>query len=537
MQTGPNNLISILEHAACFHGNVEVVSCVSETVSPLRTNYRTIFGRANQLAHALDSLGLNPGDRVATLAWNTHRHLEAWYAIAGQGLVCHTVNPRLPRQHLQFIMEHAEDRVVMVDADLMPTLVDLLSDLPRLEHVVVLSAEPQSAPIGHSVQWHVYEDWIAPWPEAFAWPELEADAPSGLCYTSGTTGQPRGVLYTHRSNLHHAGAVNESGALGMSSSDCVLMVVPMFHANSWGIAYSAPMAGAKLVLPGRNLDAMSLCNLLSDERVTFGAAVPAIWSRVLERLVERNQRLPDLREVISGGSAVPATMIETFREHFGVNVLHAWGMTEMSPMGTMCRLKHHMFGWSKERQVRQLAKQGLPPFGLQLRIVNDAGEPMPHNGRSMGHVQTKGPWVIDRYFKEDQPCVDTDGWFSTGDVGTIDTEGFLEITDRSKDLVKSGGEWISSVQLETVAMGCPGVHCAAVIAVPDEHWQERPLMLIEETSHGAADIDEVRSRILDAFPKWWLPKNIGIVGEIPLTSIGKIDKKALRAKWNSDAKS
>ena len=537
MHSASRNLISVLQHAARVHGSVPIVSADTTTGELHRYGYRDAYLRTNQAAHALRRLVGESATPVATLASNTHRHFESWYAISGQGLICHTVNPRLSDDQLVFILNHAEDRVLLTDSAMLPTVARIRQHLRHLKKVIVFDSGLGASSDGlasssadleeldlDSIECLDYETLLAQESGEFDWPTLPVDTPAGLCYTSGTTGDPKGVLYTHGTNLRHAGAVNEGTAMGLSAVDCVLMVVPMFHANSWGLAFSCPMAGCKLVLPGPQLDGPNLLRLLLEEAVTFAAAVPTIWSRVLQSLEKTEAELPWLREVIIGGSAVPRTMVESFEQRYAVNVLHAWGMTELSPMGTMCRVKHELRSLDSESQMRIRLKQGLPSYGLELRIVDSENKPLPHDGTSVGHIQVRGDWVLRRYFKEDKDCVDHEGWFDSGDVGTVDKHGYLAITDRAKDLVKSGGEWISSVQLENAAMGIDGVESAAVIAVDDAEWGERPLLLVVARERRVSP-DEIREVLAAQFPRWWLPDRIEYVDELPLTGTGKVNKR------------
>lgn len=540
MPPGSSNLISILQHAARVHGSVPIVSQDRATGERHQYGYRDAFTRASRAAHAIRRLVGDNQTPIATLASNTHRHFESWFAISGQGLICHTINPRLTDDQLAFILNHAKDRVLLADAAMLPVLGRIRPNLRFLEQVILFDTpHPKTEEIaeqfenssGNTLEFLDYETLLASESNEFDWPALSGDTPAGLCYTSGTTGDPKGVLYTHETNLRHAGVVNQGSAMGLSAVDSVLMVVPMFHANSWGLAYSCPMAGCKLVLPGPHLDGANLIRLLVEEAVTFAAAVPTIWSRVLQALEESNAELPWLREVIIGGSAVPRAMVESFEHRYGVNVLHAWGMTELSPMGTMCRVKHELRSLDAESQMKIRLKQGLPPYGIELRVVDQEGEELMHDGNSLGHIQVRGDWVLSRYFKEAEDCVDHEGWFDSGDVGTVDEHGYLEIIDRAKDLVKSGGEWISSVQLENAATDVEGVQLSAVIAVPDFDWGERPLMLVVANKR-IVDAEKIRRGLAGHFPRWWLPDRIEFVDDLPLNGAGKVNKRLLREQYS-----
>ena len=531
MQDVPVNLAHVLEHAARFHSEVEVVSRLVEDNTLHRYTYADAYRRTKQLANALKRLGMQFGDRVATLAWNTFRHLEAWYAISGQGGICHTVNPRLFPQQIDYIVNHAEDTIVLVDLTFVPLLEQLQDKLSAVKHFIVLTDE---ANMPETTLRNVicYESLIAGESDQFEWPSFPEDTPAGLCYTSGTTGDPKGVIYTHRSNLLHAYMVNGKDVLAIASSDSVLMVVPMFHANSWGLAYSCPMVGAKLVLPGAKMDGASIYELLDAEQVTFSAAVPTVWNMLLGHLEEKDLQLPCLEEIMVGGSAVPRRIVESFDEQYGVSVIHGWGMTEMSPIGTICRLKPFMKSLSYEQQVDIRLKQGTAVFGVGMKIVDDEGVELPHDGSTFGRLLVRGPWTVKRYFRDQQDCVDPDGWFDTGDVATIDDYGYMQITDRSKDLIKSGGEWISSVDLENAAMGHAQVDLAAVIGIAHPKWEERPLLVVKTAAEVEVAAEEIMAFLSDKVVKWWLPEAVVFVDDIPLTATGKISKLTLREQFS-----
>lgn len=527
MQNDPFNLIEILEHAARFHGHVPVVTRLVEDGSIHRSSYAEVATRARQLANALAGLGVEFGDRIGTLGWNTHRHLEAWYAISGQGAVCHTINPRLFEEQIEYIVNHAEDRILLLDPPFVPLLEKLQDRLPTVEHYIVLTDEehlPESSLPGLVA----YETLIAGESDVCEWPVLPYETPAGLCYTSGTTGNPKGVEYTHRSNLVHAYAVTGPDAAGISSTETVLMVVPMFHANSWGLAYACPMAGAPLVLPGAQLDGASIYELLDSEKVSFSAAVPTVWNMLLAYMSEHSLKLPWLNEVLIGGSAVPRHLIETFDHDYGVTIVQAWGMTEMSPLGTTCRLKACMQDWTYEQQLEVRLKQGTAIFGCAMKIVDDDGHELPRDGKAVGRLLVKGPWIVQRYYREEQDAVDADGWLDTGDIANIDEYGYMQITDRAKDLIKSGGEWISSVDLENEAMGHHEVALAAVIGVSHPKWEERPLLVVRRTDGSSVSKDDLLSFLSDKVARWWLPDDVVFVDEIPLTATGKISKLRLR---------
>jgi fatty-acyl-CoA synthase len=464
------------------------------------------------------------------MGWNTFRHLEAWYAIAGQGAICHTINPRLFEEQIVYIINHAGDSLLLVDPPFVPMLERLRERLPTVRQYVVMTdrAHMPATPLEGAVD---FESLIAGEDEEFAWPAFPEDTPSSLCYTSGTTGNPKGVLYTHRSNLLHAYAINSKDALGAGAGDTVLMVVPMFHANSWGLAYSCPMSGAKLVLPGAHLDGCSVYELLESERVTRSAAVPTVWNGLLAHLRDHGLRLSHLKEVMIGGSAAPRSMIQAFDREYGIEVVHGWGMTEMSPVGTTCRLKTYMKQLDYERQLDIRIKQGFPLFGVALKTVDDQGNELSRDGKTSGRLLVKGPWIVQRYYKHDADAVDAHGWFDTGDIATIDPDGCMQITDRAKDLVKSGGEWISSVDLENTAMGHPRVSLAAVIGVPHPKWLERPLLIVKPAAGATLSRDEVLDFLRDKVARWWLPDDVVFVADIPLTAAGKISKVTLREQF------
>ena len=527
MQNTPLNLADILEHAARFHGQVEIVTRDVDDGSIHRHTYRDALRRTKQLAHALQELGVRFGDRVATMGWNTFRHFEAWYAISGQGAICHTVNPRLFEEQIEFIINHAQDKVVFLDAPFVPLMERLQDRLPSLEHFVVLTSKEHmpATSLRSAVD---YESLIAGKPEEFSWPSFPEETPSSLCYTSGTTGNPKGVQYTHRSNFLHSYSINSKQVAGVDCCDSVLMVVPMFHANSWGLVYSCPMVGAKMVLPGAALDGDSIYDLLDTEQVTQSAAVPTVWNMLLATLQEKQRELPHLREVVIGGSAVPRRLIEAFDLDYGVTVVHGWGMTETSPIGSSCRLKPFMKSLSYAEQVDIRLKQGTPPFGFAMKIVDENGDSLPHDGTTFGRLLVKGPWVVQRYYREDHDAVDAEGWFDTGDIATIDEHGYMQITDRAKDLIKSGGEWISSVDLENAVMGHADVAIAAVIGVYHPKWEERPLLVVKRVDGGAATGQDLLDFLKDKVAKWWLPDDVLFVDSIPLTATGKISKLTLR---------
>jgi fatty-acyl-CoA synthase len=527
MQDQPINLAAVLEHAAVVHGDQVMVSALPEGVRHRQT-YAEALARVKRLANALRRIGVQPGDRIGTLAWNTHRHFEAWYAISGQGAICHTINPRLAPEQIAFIMSHAEDRVLMTDAMFAPLVAKLAPSLPALEHIVVFT---DRAHMPEGSDWLCYEELLAAEDPRFDWPSFPEETASSLCYTSGTTGEPKGVLYSHRSNLLQAYAICAKDAMSLGLADTTLMIVPMFHANSWGLVYGAPAVGAKLVLPGAALDGASVHALIKEEGVTCSSAVPTVWAMLLAHLEKEGGDLAPLKEVTIGGAAVPRAMIKTLRDKYAVTVAHGWGMTEMSPVGTVNRLAPKHAKLDPEAQLDVLVKQGRPLFGVEMKIVDEDGRELPRDGKASGRLLVRGPWIAKAYFKRDDPILDAEGWFDTGDVATIDPDGLMQITDRAKDIIKSGGEWISSVDLENCAMGAPGVQLAAAIGVAHPKWGERPILLVVPKAGAAPQPDAILSHLAGSCAKWQLPDEIVFVESLPLTAAGKFDKKVLRAQY------
>ena len=530
MQEWPLRVSTVIDHAALYHGDREVVTRSVE--GPLhRTTWAQVCGRARRCASALSRLGAGRGDVVATLAWNTWRHLEAWYGITGAGAVYHTLNPRLFPEQIAYIAGHAGDRWVLADLGFEPILERLAEACPGIEGFVLLT-DREHMPSTGLRNALCYEELLEEADPEFTWVEGDEGEAAGLCYTSGTTGNPKGVLYSHRSNVLHSLAANGADAFGLTSRSVVLPVVPMFHANAWALAFSAPMAGAKLVLPGPRLDGESVYELLDTERVSDSAAVPTVWLMLLQYLERTGKELPHLERVVIGGSAVPRMMMETFERRYGVEVLHAWGMTEMSPLGTVGVLKGGMESLDRERRTELKLKQGRPLYTVEMRIVDDEGRELPRDGEAFGHLLVRGPAVVSEYFKEEGGRVlDADGWFHTGDVATIDADGFMQITDRSKDVIKSGGEWISSIDLENAAVGHPKVAEAAVIGIEHPKWDERPLLIVVPAGGEPPTRDELLEYLSDKVAKWWLPDDVVVVDEIPHTATGKIQKRALREQF------
>jgi fatty-acyl-CoA synthase len=527
MQDWPLLLHRVIDHAAIQHGGREVVTRSIE--GPMhRTNYADIRGRALRVAKRLEKDGIKLGDRVGTLAWNTWRHLEAWYGITGIGAIYHTLNPRLFPDQIAWIVNHAADRVMMTDLTFVPILEGLADKLPSIERYVILTdtAHMPQTKLENAV---AYEDWIGEVDEDFNWAEFDENTAAGLCYTSGTTGDPKGVLYSHRSNVLHSLALSGIDALALSSSGSILPVVPMFHANSWSLAFSVPMAGSKMVMPGAKLDGASVYELLNQEQVTMTAAVPTVWLMLLQHMQANNLKLPYLKRVMIGGSACPRAMIETFEKDYDVEVFHAWGMTEMSPVGTLGSMKHKVASLEGDPLFDLKAKQGFGFFTVDMMITDDEGKSLPWDGKTFGRLKVRGPAVARRYFKlEDTEILDEEGYFDTGDVATIDPDGYMQITDRAKDVIKSGGEWISSIDLENLAVGHPDVAEAAVIGVHHPKWDERPLLVIVKKEGREPESKDILKYMDGKIAKWWMPDDVQFVGEIPHTATGKINKLKLR---------
>lgn len=533
MQDWPLLLHRIIDHAAIQHGGREVVSRAVEDGSLRRTSYAGIRTRALTVAKRLQRQGIEQGDRVATLAWNTDRHLELWYGIGGLGAVTHTVNPRLFPEQIAWILDHAGSRLLFLDLSFVALVEGIADRLPAVERYVVLTdaAHMPETSLRGAVP---YEDWLAEADADFAWASVDENAAAGLCYTSGTTGGPKGVLYSHRSNVLHALACSAPDFLGLSSRDTVMPVVPLFHANSWSLAYSAPMNGSKLVMPGARLDGPSLLELLNGEGVTLTAAVPTVWLGLLQHLEASGAGLDTLKRVVIGGSACPRAITEAFETRYGVTVSHAWGMTEMSPLGSFCSLKPAYAELEGDALYALKVRQGHPPFTVEFRLTDDAGRDLPWDGSTFGRLKSRGPAVARGYFRrEDEPILDEHGFFDTGDVATIDPQGYMHVTDRSKDVIKSGGEWISSIELENLAVGHPDVAEAAVIGVPHPKWDERPLLIVVPKAGKAPTKEEMLSWMAGKIAKWWLPDHVVFVDEIPHTATGKIRKTALRERFQS----
>jgi fatty-acyl-CoA synthase len=537
MQHGALTLDKIIDHAARWHGGREVVSRSVE--GPIvRTTYREIRERAKRVSNALLAMGIKPGDRVGTLAWNTGRHMEAWYGIMGIGAVCHTLNPRLFPEQIAWIADHAGDRVIFADLTFLPIIAAILPRLPSVEYVVVFTDKAHMpaqfalvADAPHFKGLIAYEDLVEEHSPDCAWGGFDEGTAAGLCYTSGTTGDPKGVMYSHRSNFLHTFITMQPDVMGVSQRDVILPVVPMFHANAWGVAFSGPGAGAKIVMPGAKMDGASIFELLDTEGVTFSAAVPTVWQMLLQHLKATGAKLPVLKKVVIGGAACPESIIRAFQEDYDVEVVHAWGMTETSPVGTLSVMTDELEKLPYDQQMPYRLKQGRPPLGVELCLTDDEGKILPHDGHAFGHLKIRGPIIAAEYFRgAGGNILDQDGFFDTGDIATIDEHGFMQITDRAKDVVKSGGEWISTIEIENIAVGHPKVALAAVVGAPHPKWDERPVLLIKLKEGETATKEEFIDYLQGKIAKWWMPDDVLFVDDIPLGATGKIDKKVIRKR-------
>ena len=532
MQDQPLLISSLIDFAGRHHHEAEIVSRRVEG-DLHRYTYADAAKRSRRVANALDRLGLGFGDRVATLAWNGYRHLELYFGVTGSGRVVHTVNPRLLPDQIAWIANHAEDQVMCFDMSFLPIVKSIWSHCTTVKHWIALcDADKLPAETGITGL-SSYEAWIAEESEAYAWPQFDERSAAALCYTSGTTGNPKGALYSHRSTMLHAFAGALPDSMGLSARDVILPVVPMFHVNAWGIPYGAAMTGAKLVFPGAALDGKSVYELIETERVTMAAGVPTVWLGLLNHTAQHGLKFSTMTRTVIGGSACPPAMIKTFRDDYGVTVLHAWGMTEMSPLGTVCTLKLHQTSLPEEQQLALMAKQGRAVFGVEMKIVDADGAELPWDGQASGDLLVKGHWIISNYFKGDGGDPLVDGWFPTGDVAAIDADGFLQITDRSKDVIKSGGEWISSIDVENIAMAHPTVAMAACIAVPHPKWDERPLLVVMRKPGTAATAAEILAHFEGRIAKWQIPDDVAFVDAIPLGATGKIQKNKLREQFKA----
>lgn len=530
MQGWPLLVSKLIEHADNFHGKSEIVTLTVEG-GVHRYTWSDCHTRSKKLAQALTRLGVDDGDIIGTLAWNTYRHVELWYGISGMGAVAHTINPRLFKDQLIYIANHAEDKILFLDTSFVPIIEAVADELPNIEAYVIMTDE-EHMPKTSLKNVYCYETLLEAEDGDFAWPQLDENQASGLCYTSGTTGNPKGVLYSHRSNFLHTLVSLAADALGSTAKDVFFPVVPMFHANAWGVPYCAAAVGCKLALAGPHFDGETLQKFIEDEGVTLTAAVPTVWLALLGYLQSSGKRVDSLNRVVIGGSAAPRSMIQTFEDDYDVEVCHAWGMTETSPLGSVGSMTGETQTWPREQQLDVKCKQGRPVVGIEMEILDDDGNPLPHDGKAFGHLVVRGPWVVSEYMKaEGGNILDENGWFDTGDVSTLDELGFMQITDRSKDVIKSGGEWISSIELENAAVGHPDVAEAGVIGIFHPKWNERPLLILVLNEGATLDKESMISWLEKSVAKWWLPDDIITVDELPHTATGKILKMELREMY------
>ncbi len=535
MMEMPLLVSSILKHAERHHGDTEIVSRRVEG-DIHRYNYRDLAKRSRQLANSLIASGIKSGDRIATLAWNNYRHMEVYYAVGGMGAVVHTINPRLHPDQIAWIINHAQDECMFFDLTFAPIVQAIASKCPGVKHWIGLCDQGKQPVLAGAPAIIAYEAWINAQHDRYQWPQIDERSAVALCYTSGTTGNPKGALYSHRSTVLHAYASCLPDAMGISAKDCILPVVPMFHVNAWGLPYSAPLVGAKLVFPGQALDGKSVYELFEQEKVTFSAGVPTVWLGLLQHVGGNQLKFSTLKRTVVGGSACPPSTIDTFRDQYGVEVVHAWGMTEMSPLGTLGKLQNKHADWPLSEQRKLLEKQGHVIFGVDMKVVGDDGKQLPWDGKTYGNLLVRGPWVIQEYFKAEggNPLVideNGDAWFPTGDVATIDADGFMQITDRSKDVIKSGGEWISTIDLENLAIGHPAIAQAAVIGVAHPKWDERPLLIVVKKPNAQVTREELIKYYEGKIAKFWTPDDVAFVEAIPLGATGKILKTKLREQF------
>jgi len=528
MQDRPLLISQIIDFAAEYYGDVEIVSRSIE--GPIhRYTYRDAHQRAKKLAEALQGLGIKLGDRVGTVAWNGYRHFELYYAVSGIGAVLHTLNPRLSPEHVAYIANHAEDQVIFVDLNLLPVVESVVDQLKTVRHVVVMTDRAHMPKDSKIASLLCYEELIADTPGTLTWPTFDERTASSLCYTSGTTGNPKGVLYSHRSTLLHSIMMTSGPVLALNPDNTILPVVPMFHANAWGLIYGAPMSGCKLVFPGFRLDGASVYELLDSEDVDISAGVPTVWLALLNYCEQNGKKLSKMKRTLIGGSAVPHAMIARFWKEHGAEVVHGWGMTEMSPVGTITRFNRGERALPDEQRFDIQSKQGRPVFGVEMKIVDDEGNDLPKDGKASGNLMVRGPWIVNGYMKgEGTGAFAKDDWFHTGDVSKLEPDGSMVITDRSKDVIKSGGEWISTIDLENAAMSHPAVAEAAVIGIHHPKWDERPLLIVQLKSGANAGKQEILDFVKDKVAKWWLPDDVAFVDAIPHGATGKILKTELR---------
>lgn len=520
----------LIEHAAKYHSDTTILS--RELNGQMTTtNWLQIQQNSKRLANALTSFHLQQGDRLATIAWNNHRHLESWYAISGRGYVCHTINPRLFPEQLVFIINDAQDKVIFFDVTFLPLIAAIKHQVPCVEKFICYGARDEKV-LAVLPEVIFYDEMIQDQVAEFSWPQLNEETPSSLCYTSGTTGNPKGVLYSHRSTLLHTMAISLPDSLNLSANDIVMPVVPMFHVNAWGVPYAAAMVGCTLILPGQNLDGDSLVNLIDDYHVTLALGVPTIWQGLLAAAKKRGTTLESMKRNVVGGAACPPSIIRDFKDNYACDTIHAWGMTETSPLGTVNqpKAKHETLEPEAFEQLR--LTQGRPPFGVKLRLVDGHSTiPLANDGKTQGNLQIRGPWIVEHYFNQEHSATTTDGWFDTGDIATIDADGYLSICDRAKDLIKSGGEWISSVEIENIAIGHPEIRMAAAIAAHHPQWDERPILIAVKHENSALTEADIQLYFANKIARWQIPDRVIFVDALPVNGTGKIVKAELRTQF------
>jgi fatty-acyl-CoA synthase len=527
MQDAPLLVSGILRHGQQVYGDSRVITITGADGEATTATFAEVAARAERLAGALRRLGIGDSDRVGTFLWNNQTHQEAYLAVPAMGAVLHTLNLRLFPEQLSYVMNHAEDQVVIVDASLVPLLARVRHQLTTVKHIVVAGAADTSS-LGETLD---YEELLAAEAPGYDWPELDERQAAAMCYTSGTTGNPKGVLYSHRTNFLHTLVTLQHDVMGLSIQDVVLPVVPMFHANAWGLTFSCPAVGCKMVMPGMKMDGASVLELIETEGVTFSAAVPTVWQMLLAEMRATGAKFSTLKRVVIGGSAVPEALIRAFHDDYGVDVVHAWGMTETSPLGTLSTPTPEIAALPYDEQMPYKLKQGRNPMGVQLKLTDDEGRRQPHDGQTFGRLKVKGAFIVGQYFKgEGGDILDHEGYFDTGDVATIDDQGFMQITDRAKDVIKSGGEWISTIEIENIAAGHPKALLAAVIGVAHPKWDERPLLLVKLKEGQSATREEFLDYLQGKIAKWWTPDDVLFVDDIPLGATGKIDKKLIRQR-------
>lgn len=533
MMYQPLLISGLIEHAAKYHGDTTVLS--KEVDGQItRSDWLSVSNNAKRLANALQALGLEPSARIATLAWNNRRHLEAWYAISGSGMICHTINPRLFPEQLSYIMNDADDQVLFFDITFLPLILAIRNQIQGIKHFICLG-DRDSKVLAQLPEALFFDELLAQHDADFNWPQLDENTASSLCYTSGTTGNPKGILYSHRSSVLHAMALCMPDVAALSAQDVLLPVVPMFHVNAWGTPYAAALTGCSLILPGPNLDGDSLVNLIDDYQVTLALGVPTIWQSLLTAAKNKGSRLNSMTRTIVGGAACPPSVIKTFREDFDCDAIHGWGMTETSPLGTMNQIKAKHKDLDKTEMTQLRNSQGRPPYGVELRLIDteDAEKVVAEDGSSQGRLQIRGHWIISDYFTENLDAITEDGWFDTGDIATIDADGYMNICDRSKDLIKSGGEWISSVELENIAIEHPDIKMAAAIAANHAKWGERPVLIVVKEPNSTVDEAQILAFYQGRIASWQIPDKVIFVENIMLNGAGKITKNNLRDEYGN----